>query len=156
MTWAPGDIGAERNNSKLARLIQAGQLLWGDRNWHWNHIFVVTDSDGGTIEAAGRGVVRSNVGNRDVIKLRFPDGVERSKVVAFATSKLGTPYDYWADVVLGIDCLFHTRLRGESQRRLICSELGALALRAGGWTPPIPTWLIKPGDLVDELGTDPT
>ena len=154
VSWERGDIGAERNGSFLARLIQFGQLLYGDRNWRWNHIFVVTDSAGSTVEAVGKGVCRGTVAGRDVVKLRFPEGVDREKVAAFAESKLGVKYDYWDDVLLGVDCLppktqFHTA----DGDRLICSELGAEALAAGGWVSPKLPALTKPGDLVDELGT---
>lgn len=154
--WHPGDIGVERNGSFLARLIQTGQRVAGNIHWVWNHAFVVVDDQGNTIEAQGQGVVRGNVTGRDVINLGRPAGVDRKKVVGFALSKLGTPYDFLDDVVLGVNCLLGTHWRGAERDRLICSELAALALQAGGWTPPIPTWLIKPADLADEmLGTNP-
>jgi hypothetical protein len=150
--WAPGDIVAETNSSFLARLIQLGQWLWGNRNWRQNHILIVVNAQGGTIEAQAAGVVRSTVGTRKLTKLRFPDGVERDKVVAYAEYRLGTPYDYWDDVALGIDCVFRTHFRDTDSKKLICSELGALALSAGGWRHHLPTWQYKPGDLADELG----
>ena len=149
--WRPGDIGVERNGSFLARLIQTGQRLNGDTHWVWNHAFVVVDDKGATIEAQAAGVVRGSVGTRDVLNLGCPAGVDRLEVVSYAKSRLGTPYDFWDDVVLGVNCLFGTKFRGADNHRLICSELAALALRAGGWVPPMPTWLIKPADLADEL-----
>lgn len=153
--WQAGDIGAERNSSALARLIQVGQFVYGDRHWRWNHIFVVTDDNGGTVEALGAGVVRSTVGDRTVINLGCPPGVDRLKVVEFAVSKVGTPYDFLDDVLLGFDCLPpHTELHTDG-RRLICSELGCEALIAGGWESPRKPALTKPGDLIDALTSAP-
>lgn len=153
--WRAGDIGAEHNGSLLAKLIQTGQRLSGDRQWQWNHIFVVATDQGGTIEADSRGVGRSNVGSRACVKLRFPDGVDRAKVVAAAEAAVGTKYNYVGVVLLGIDCLLGTKFHSHGST-LFCSELGARALKAGGWRCK---WLaseIKPADLVDLLGTDPS
>lgn len=149
--WQPGDIGVERNGSFLARLIQTGQRISGNNHWVWNHAFVVVGPNGATVEAAGKGVSYGNVSGRDVLNLGCPAGVDRAKVVAFAISKLNTPYDFLDDVVLGVNCLLGTHLRGADRDRLICSELAALALQAGGWVPPAPTWGIKPADLADML-----
>lgn len=149
--WRAGDIGATTGSAFVSRLIQTGQRLHGDPFYEWNHIFVVVDSDGGTVEALGRGVARSNVaGHGETLNLGCPDGVDRAKVVEFAVSKLGTEYGYFDDVLLGVDCLTRARLcwRGDS---LICSELGALALMAGGWRSPLPAALTMPADLVAAL-----
>lgn len=145
--WLPGDIGAVSGSAFLSRTIQLGQRLHGDAYWRWNHIFVVVDSDGGTVEAAANGVVRSNVANHGTtLNLGCPTGVDRAKVTEYAVSQLGVEYGYLDVALMGVDCLTHARLhwRGDS---LICSELGALALAAGGWTLPEPAALVMPADL---------
>lgn len=150
-TWLPGDIGATTGPAAVSRLIQMGQRLHGDRFYKWNHIFVVVDSTGGTVEALGHGVARSSLMDHgQVLHLGCPAGVDRARVVEFALSKLGVEYGYLDDVLLGVDCLTRARLcwRGDS---LICSELGALALEAGGWRSPLPAALTMPADLVAAL-----
>lgn len=149
MTWQAGDIGAADGTALVSRLIQFGQYIHGDPFWRWNHIFIVTDSLGNTIEATGRGVTRSNVSeHKNTVNLGCP--ADRSKVVEFAESQVGIEYGYLNDVLLGMDCLLGWKWswRGDS---LICSELGALALEAGGWTSPIAPSLTMPADLVREL-----
>lgn len=156
MTWRAGDIGAETNGSRLARLIQLGQRLRRSPSWRWNHIFVVVDDQGGTIEAQGSGVVRSSVGTRTVINLGCPAGVDRLEVVAAARRELGVKYNYLGVILLGVDCVFGTNLHWHSQRVRFCSELAVTALKAGGWRSPRYASETKPADLVDELGTVPT
>ncbi len=156
MDWRPGDLGAETNSSFVARLIQFGQVLHGNRHWHWNHIFVVTTAAGDTVEAMGRGVARGRVGDRKVLNLGCPPGVDRQKVVAFAESKVGVLYNYLGVVLLGIDALFHTRFHTKARGPLFCSELGAEALAAGGWTSSKSAALEYPADLVDALSKGQT
>ncbi len=150
--WLPGDIGATTGTAFLSRLIQFGQHLHGDAYWKWNHIFVVVGPNGETVEALGKGVVRSNVANHgEQLNVGCPEGVDRTKVCEYALSRLGTEYGYFDDFLLGVDCLAHAHFawRGDS---LICSELGALSLVAGGWKglrqPPERT---MPGDLVYQM-----
>ncbi len=145
-----GDIGAETNGSTVARLIQFGQRLRRKPGYRWNHIFVVTDDNGSTIEALGRGVVASTVGTRTVLNLGCPAGVDPVKVVDSARSYLGRRYNYIGVVALGVDALLGTNLRWR-HNALFCSELGVLALQAGGWPSPKDASEMYPADVVDDL-----
>lgn len=149
--WRAGDIGAASGTAFVSKLIQTGQRWHGDPDWRWNHIVVVVDDNGNTVEATGSGVTRGHVDRHDLIlNLGCPAGVDRAKVVGFAVAHLGVEYGYFDDVLLGVDCLTRARLcwRGDS---LICSELGALALKAGGWVSSLPAALTMPADLVRSL-----
>lgn len=149
--WRAGDIGAASGKAVVSRLIQTGQRWRGDQYWKWNHIFVVVDKAGNTVEATGSGVARGHVDRSDqTLNLGCPAGVDRFKVAAYAMAQLGIEYGYLDVALLGFDCLTHARLcwRGDS---LICSELGALALKAGGWVCPLPAALTMPADLVAGL-----
>ena len=150
--WRAGDIGATRGSGFAARLIRFGQRLHGDRYYRWNHIFVVVDDQGGTVEAGGHGVERSNVSKHpETLNLGCPAGVDRARVAGLAVSKLGVEYGYLDVVLLGIDCLTGAELHLRRGDSLICSQLGALALIAGGWHSPLPPALTMPADLVAAL-----
>lgn len=149
--WRAGDIGAASGNAGVSRLIQTGQRLRGDQYWKWNHIFVVVGDAGQTLEATGNGVAKGHVLRHDqTLNLGCPAGVDRAKVVEYAWSRYGVEYGYVDVVLLGFDCLTHARLRWRGDS-LICSELGALALMAGGWASPLPAALTMPADLVAGL-----
>lgn len=157
-TWAPGDIAAETNTSKAARLIQFGQWLRSTKaqrksgNWRWNHIIVVTSAEGDTIEAQGAGVVQAKLAGRDVVKLNVPADVDRAMVVRFAQLHLGLKYNWVGVILQGVDCLLGTKFHWASPHVLFCSELGCEALEVGGWRSPRLASETKPVDLVDELG----
>lgn len=151
VVWRAGDVGATTGKAFTSKLIQTGQRWHGDQFWKWNHIFVVVDDDGNTVEALGRGVARGHVSDHgETLNLGCPAGVDRLKVCAFAVAHLRIEYGYTDVCLLGFDCLTHSRLcwRGDS---LICSELGALALIAGGWKSPLAAALTMPADLVAGL-----
>lgn len=154
MAYTPGDIGLCRGTGLLDRLIETGERLHGaGPDAVYSHAFIVATADGGTIEAQAHGVVRSTVASHGPAVTIFapPPSVDRATVVAYATGELGVEYGYWDDVLLGLDCLLHTRLheRGDS---LICSELAALALQAGGMALPIAAALMMPSDIAHLLG----
>lgn len=153
MIWSPGDIAVETGPSKVDRLIQFGQRIHGCKLWQWNHAIVVINAAGDTIEAGGHGIVRGTIGSRDVAKLRFPAGVDRERVVMFAATQLGVKYNYPGVVLLGVDCLFDTKLHSHG-KTMFCSELAAAALNAGGWHSPLIPARTMPADLADELGVD--
>jgi len=152
--YRPGDIGLCRGTGLLDGLIHLGERLHGaGRDAVFTHAFIVATADGGTVEAQARGVVRATVASHGPAVTIFPcpAAVDRSKVVAYAEGKLGVEYGYLDDMLLGVDCLLHTRFhdRGDS---LICSELAALALHDGGWRLPMPASLMMPSDVAAALG----
>jgi len=151
--YRPGDIGLCRGTAPMDRLIEAGEWLHGaGRDAVFTHAFVVVNPEGRTIEAQARGVVRATVASHGPAVTIFacPPGVDPAKVVAYAESQLGVEYGYLDDVLLGVDCVMHTKFH-EHGDSLICSELAALALHAGGWTLPKPAALMMPSDLAAGL-----
>lgn len=133
-------------------MIQVGQRIHGCPEWQWNHIFIVVSDKGDTIEARANGVVAYSLDkhHEKLLNLGCPPGVDRNKVVEAAHGYLGTEYGFFDDFLLGIDCLTRLKLswRGDT---LICSELGNLCLRAGGWHTSLVPSLTMPGDLVEEM-----
>lgn len=153
MAWRAGDIGAASGIAFTDRLIQFGQLLRRDRFWQWNHIFIVVDDNGGTIEAGGNGVARGHVADHPT-SLNLGNPVDRLLTIGFVTRKLGVPYGYLDVVLLGIDCLFGSRLHWRLGKAVICSELASQALIAAGWKSPQAPSLMKPADVVAALAGD--
>jgi hypothetical protein len=149
--WTPGDIGVTTGPDFVSRLIQFGQHIHGDAYWKWNHAFIVVDSQGGTIEAQGAGVVHSNVSTHgEMLNLGCPDGVDRLKVVGYAVSRVKTKYSYPDVVLMGIDCLTHARLSWGGG--VICSQLAAECLMEGGWQGLKQDAAdTMPADLVDQM-----
>src|SRR5260370_272772 len=87
--WQRGDIGATTGPDFVSRLIQTGQRIHGDAYWKWNHIFIVIDDAGNTVEALANGVCKSNVANhKEQFNLGCPLETDRERVANYATSKL--------------------------------------------------------------------
>lgn len=160
MTYLPGSIGVSRSPGILGKLIRTGEHLHGDGRKkvdidgrqvdasHWNHAFVIVGPDGGTIEAGAQGVVRNNVKNHpDHLVLGAPQGSIATAVIGAAVAHLGAEYAYVDDVMLGIDCVTHWKLHEKSDS-LICSQLAAMCLAAGGWQSPMDPALVMPSTLV--------
>ncbi|MDQ2729208.1 MAG: hypothetical protein M3Y91_15425 [Actinomycetota bacterium] len=154
MTYTPGDIAVVTGTGFWDRLIQTGQGLTASRKWKkWNHAIVIVTPGGGTVEAEAKGVVYDDMANHpDPLILPCPAGVDRNKVVAFASSKVGAGYDFFDDVLMGLDCLAlgHLKLH-EHGSGWICSELAAAALVAGGWRSPKDPAAMMPSDLAMAL-----
>lgn len=143
--WLPGDLGAAHGTAFTDRLIQTGQRIHGDAFWKWNHVFVVVDDSGGTIEAGGHGLAPGNVINHpSALRLPVPTGVCRNDVVKYAQAKLalGVKYGYVDVVLMGVDCLTHARLSWGSN--MICSQFGAECWIAGGFAG----WSLDPADMM--------
>lgn len=164
--YEPGSIFLAHSDSFLGALIRTGewlrehvwQVLHHSRRragaWEWNHAGVIVSAEGGTIEALGAGVVRSDMHvHDDAVVCLPPVGVDPTKVVAFAERQLGRPYGWIEVVLMGVDCVLGTgfRLRA-SHRSWICSELAAAALEAGGFALSRPVDLTMPFDLAEEVG----
>lgn len=149
--FVPGDVGLCKGTAILDRLIELGERLHGaGKGSVYSHAFVIVTPEGGTIEAQAAGVVRATVASHgpDVTILSAPEGVDRAGVVAYATGRLGTPYNFLDDALLGVDCLLGTTWHSHS-KSLICSELAALSWQAGGWPLERPAAEIMPSDLFD-------
>lgn len=149
----PGDVFVTRSPGALGKIIRLGERLHGGgKAAYWNHAGIVVDNQGGTVEAAARGVVRNTITAHPTrLILPFPEGVDRAKVAHFAVSQLGLHYGYFEVCLLGLDCILPLRFHDHGKRSWICSELAAAALVAGGWSPSLISALTMPSDLVIEL-----
>lgn len=155
-SYVPGDLGCSSGRSLIDRAIQFGQRCAGapPGEARWNHAFVIVDTDGTTVEASARGVIRGQVEEHgDRLIVPAPEGVERHKVVNFAMKQVGLPYDFVEICLLGIDCLHRTWNLHRHSRAWICSELAAASWIAGGWASPRCPAMTYPWDIAAEAGT---
>jgi hypothetical protein len=156
----PGDVMLAHASGTLSSLIAVGERLrlrhlHTGLGWLPTHAGIITDADGSTIEATSAGVVRSSVAaHQRWTYLPCPEGVDRAKVVTCAASMLGWRYD-WHDLVdLGVDCLTGAHLHDVAAHQVICSELAALSLVAGGWHCPKAPGEVMPSDLFEWLSPE--
>jgi len=147
----PGDIFVCHSPGWGGRLIGLGERL-RRLDGHFTHAGVLVGSDGSTVEAEARGVVRSNLSaHPGAVVLKCPAGVDRDAVVSFALAQVGDRYDFDALILLGIDCLLPTNFHDTDRGVFFCSELAATALAAGGWKSLKPPSATYPADLYKEL-----
>lgn len=120
------------------------------------HIRLITDPDGGTVEANPDGAARGHVRSGDIIIQAPLTDQQRGWVPAMADTLIGTPYDF-ADVAalalvnFGITLPTLTR-RVERPDRLFCSQLVDIVWQGVGYHAfndgRVPQQ-VTPGDIAD-------
>lgn len=129
---------------------------------HWSHS-AIADGRGQIIEALGSGVRHSPETRYDSVSHYWQSvpGLDGEKAVAAAQMLIGEPYNYPAIAVFGLVTfgIPHQAAARWANRRdaFICSEVVAIALRAGG-VDPWPHRLgstISPG-TIDITGSEST
>lgn len=159
----PGDLGCVSIKGDVGWLIRLGQFLclvnW--RPWTWRqlwkrarseHVFVYV-GNGQIVEAEPRGARLWNLSeyaDRPIVWVRCPDQY-RAAVATAAMALLETPYG-WEDYValaahrFGIPILRRVALSTSS---MICSTLGVVAARRGGWQllTPTPAGYVRPDEV---------
>ena len=148
---APGDIMLAHSRGIGGWMIKTGEALRdGPKAAKWTHAGLVVGNQGETIEAQSAGVVRANLADhKTFIVIPCPPGVARIKVLDAVLGMVGWKYS-WLDLILmGVDCLFNTKLHTSKHtgNQVICSELVALCLVAGGWKSPKSPYAMMPSDL---------
>ena len=145
-TFNPGDVLLVHSGG-FGRVIGLGEAIRG-AGAEWTHAALIVSSAGVTIEAGSSGVGYSSVANHPVhLVLPCPAGVIRRIVLAEARSFVGYKYNYGDLVALGLDCLLGTGFHDSDSGQLICSELVARCLVAGGWKSPKRPSRMMPSDL---------
>lgn len=153
METSVGSIGVCHGTSVLDRLIEVGEFIHGDgKQSKDSHVFIVTDTSGGLVQAVERGVSKGNLSQypNHVEVFPCPAGVDGEKVAAFALGEVGDSYDFYELALMGVDCLLHTKFHVHT-KAWICSELAAAALVAGGWVSPKIPALMMPADIGNAL-----
>lgn len=150
----PGDIGCTSIEGDVGWLIRLGERLNGDRFAQYQHAFV--SIGGGQIVEAEPGGARiadlAEYDARTVVWVRCPDE-HRQAVADAAKALVGRPYGFLDYLVIALH-RFHVPFPGvrrfaESDKTIICSELGVLAARRGGWAllEPTPAGFVTPAEL---------
>lgn len=147
----PGDIVLVRSPGILARLIRIGERLRRRGKWcYWNHVGIITSTDGDTIEAWGRGMVRANLRDHADYKV-VSSGlgeIDRLQAVSFAESTLGRWYGFLTILSIAVDLVTPDWVTFRSPNTFICSELVARCMEHGGWISPIvDTSQVMPSDI---------
>ena len=156
MTPLAGDYIVFKSTGWAARAIQ-----YGTRS-RWNHAAIAL-GDGFIVEAVPSGIRRTALADYDhreyVVGRRHLTSWQRSKVCAYATSRIGAGYG-WLDiaalalVALGIRPAWLDNFAANDDR-LVCSQLVAYAYAAAGERlTDDDAWTVTPGDLADLILTD--
>jgi hypothetical protein len=130
----------------MGRLIRLGEWMRFKKGSHWNHEFIISDKvdENGeplVIQATLRGVTDtvplSQVapGGR-YLTMPPPDGVDRHKMLVFATSQVGIEYGFLTILAIAIDIVtwdWFPSFRGARKQSWICSALVEESMRYGGY-----------------------
>lgn len=155
--FEPGDFLLTHRHHLMAALIS-----WAERRRfkgpdaafaHWSHAALVVGDDGALVEAESKGVVRSPISKYHgdeyhLVRLGSefrPD--DRSRAVAYASSRVGRAFGYLELAGAGLHLLFGWRLRWIRRDHQMCSGLVTHALQAGGLVRQLDPELVLPADL---------
>lgn len=147
-----GDFILVHGTGFFDKLIQFGQgLRFPKQDAYWNHVALITSSDGDLIEAIASGVKQTHISKypQNEYKLVKIDASvdDRFEVVKFAHSCLSEGYDWWNIVSLGICLLFGLKFAFGFSGEDVCSGLVARALERTTAIFPRDTRNLTPADL---------
>lgn len=146
----PGDVALFRPANPVGNAIAVFDQA------RYCHIRLVTDEDGGTIEADFKGAIKGHVQDGDVIVTAPLSDEQRAAILAAAEQLLGTPYGF-ADIAalalskLGVKLPFLSK-RLARPDRLFCSQLVDIVWQAVGFhafDDGRPPQSVTPGDIAD-------
>lgn len=151
----PGDFFLLHEGDPESRIIQF------TTDSHWNHAGLITDVDGGTLEALNTGVTADTLtrfaeGSYVVIDTELTDD-QRAACVIAARACVGDGYD-WLDLLgIGADMLTHAKIVVGTASHFICSAFVAQELaQVGAVMPPAyDVRLMSPGALAAWWKVDP-
>ena len=151
----PGDVALFRPHNRVGSAIAVFDES------RYCHIRMITDADGGTVEADFKGAIRGHVQDGDVIVTAPLTDGQRARIAAMATPLLGTPYGF-ADIAalafakLGLRVPFLSK-RLARPDRLFCSQLVDIVWQAVGFKAFDDGRLpqdVTPGDIADKAFTN--
>lgn len=151
----PGDFILTHRNRPYSWLVSHGQRLrfTGDLRpfSHWSHVALISDENGGLIEALSSGVKVNTLDEYKHVEYHYVsvgmDDHDRAQAVAFAQSCLGQEYG-WAEICgLAFCLLTGSRLQFGFNGTEICSGLVARSLERGPFIFPKSPNTMMPADL---------
>lgn len=155
--FMPGTLVEFEGNAWTDKLIKFGERLRGKKGSQFSHMGIIVDMDGGTVEAVGRGIVKSRVGSRTYKildpfhpddKLAYISCVTYARWCANPKRNSKIKYGYLTIISIAIDLIFGGKFSFRSGNTLICSELAAKAAEHGGWIcPKLDTSHVMPSDM---------
>lgn len=148
--YRPGDIALVRNSGIVDTLIR-----WGTRS-RYNHVRLIVDEDGGTVEALAKGASKGHVMPGDVVVRPPLSSPEVAKIPVLADWVVGTRYGFLDVAALGL-AQFGITLPSVKRRirrpdRLFCSQLVDYLWTLAGYhafTDHRTPQDVSPGDLAD-------
>lgn len=146
----PGDVALFRPHNSVGNAIAVFDQA------RYCHIRLITDTDGGTIEADFKGAIHGHVQDGDVIVTAPLTDGQRAQILNAATPLLGTPYGF-ADIAALALAKIGIRLPFLSKRlarpdRLFCSQLVDIVWQAVGFHAFDDGRMpqdVTPGDIAD-------
>jgi uncharacterized protein YycO len=158
MTYQPGDFILTHGDAFYSKLIRVGEWMrYHDPRWtKYNHAAMIVSTGGDLVEALGNGVVRTNISKYRLNEYQIidvssvaPTINDRMRVVRFAISCIGQPYD-WTDILsVSISLLTNAKLCIETEGHMICSGLVARALERSTAIFPRSAQHMMPADLAE-------
>ncbi len=159
----PGDFILTHGDAIISKIIRLGQRLrihgTDGKYTHWNHAALIADTDGGVIEALGRGITRRDLSDyvgTEYHVVRIDAAKEdRAQAVAFAASCVGQPYAWFTIISISLSLLTGGKFSFGFEGQHICSGLVARALeRTAAIFNRMPTH-IMPADLAKYYDVEP-
>jgi len=162
----PGDFALTRGHEWTGVMIRIGERLRyrgpNRRFAYWNHAALITDSNGGIIEALGSGVQAGNISkytpiDYQVVRLENVSDEDREHEVAFAKDCLARnqKYGYLTILSIALSLLFGGRLGFGIDGQEICSGLVGRALERTGEVFAEEPWHMMPADLAQAYQVEP-
>ena len=148
--YLPGDVALVHESGFVETAIQ-----FGTRS-RYNHVRLIVDTKGHTVEAKPQGAARGRVQPGDVVARPPLSAEQRWRISDIAASLVGTPYGFLDVAALGL-AQFGVTLPSVTRRvarpdRLFCSQLCDLAWSLAGFQAfadgRVPQD-VSPGDLAD-------
>lgn len=136
MIYKPGDFILTHGTAFYSKGIEREQKRRypGHPEWtHWTHAALIINEQGDLLQALGNGIVGGNVADYPDHKVYdisqvAPTDEDRARVVRFALSQKGIPYD-WIDIAsILISLTLHIKLSFEVEGHYICSGFVARCL----------------------------
>jgi hypothetical protein len=155
----PGDFILKAGRDGFSPLVYLGQRLrYPESLARYTHAALVSDRDGGLIEATWRGVMRTHLSKYEgdeyvFVRVRSVPW-DRAQALLFAESVADERYGYGylGIVAVALWLLTGTRLWFGLSGSVFCSALVAEALTRSGFVWPKPPSMMLPADLAAYFG----
>ena len=153
--YVPGDFILVSTKGVLAKFIRFGQFIRYHGKMkpfaHWNHAAMVISENGDIVEAVGRGVVVSNIGEYKNVEYYYVstklNKQSRDQAVAACKSFIKDKYGWLTILSIATELATGIKMQFTNSNTMICSAVVAQSLWAGGVVFDRNPYQMMPADL---------